>query len=208
MNNDIRKLLQDKIDRKHIDIIKCDASDIQYIEHPSEKVQLEAVNLKEDVIRFIENPSEKVQLAVIKKRPNFIQYIKNPSEHVQLEAVKNNLYSIRFIENPTEKVKKYIINKDNFFIKYFKNVSKELIVSCIKSVNKYIELNQILDENQFYTKEFVLFVDLNNHKFTELLEYCYKQDIHYSIYYEDFITVFMCFENLKDMAFSKIFLSY
>jgi len=57
-----------------------------------------------DLIQFIDNPSEEVQLAVVQKNPNSIKYIQNPTEEVQLVAVKKNYRAINFIENPTEKV--------------------------------------------------------------------------------------------------------
>jgi len=43
-----------------------------------------------ELIQFIDNPSEEVQLAAVKKDPYLIRYIDNPSEKVQLAAVKEN----------------------------------------------------------------------------------------------------------------------
>ena len=60
---------------------------------------------KVKLIQFIDNPSEEVQLAAVKKFGSSIKHIQNPSEKVQLAAVKQNPYSIEFIQNPTEKVK-------------------------------------------------------------------------------------------------------
>jgi hypothetical protein len=45
------------------------------------------------LIQFIENPSEEVQLAAVKENGYSIQFIENPSERVQLAAVKK-LHSI------------------------------------------------------------------------------------------------------------------
>ena len=61
-----------------------------------------------DLIQFIDNPSEKVQLAAVKEYPYSIKYIQNPTEEVQLLAVKNDPDSTRFIENPTEVVKEFL----------------------------------------------------------------------------------------------------
>jgi DNA-dependent RNA polymerase auxiliary subunit epsilon len=57
-----------------------------------------------ELIQFIENPSEEVQLAAVKENGYSIQFIENPSEKVQLAAVKENPYSIHYIENPSERV--------------------------------------------------------------------------------------------------------
>ena len=84
---------------------------IQFIDNPSEEVQLTAVKEISYSLRFIQNPSEKVQLAVVEKNPYLIQFIENPTEKVQLAAVENSGYSIYYIKNPTEKVKQLAKSK-------------------------------------------------------------------------------------------------
>lgn len=66
----------------------CHGYCIQCIKNPSEKVQIEAVNLNEDVIGNIENPTEKVQLIAVNKFEDAIHYIKNPTEKVKKLAWK------------------------------------------------------------------------------------------------------------------------
>jgi hypothetical protein len=75
---------------------------IQFIDNPSEEVQLTAVKDDPFSIKYIENPTEKVQLAAVKKNPYSIRFIQNSSETVQLAAVKQYPNSIRFIQNPSE----------------------------------------------------------------------------------------------------------
>jgi hypothetical protein len=88
---------------------------IQFIDNPSEEVQLMAVNENPYSIKYIQNPSQEVQLAAVEKNPYSIREIKNPSERVQLVAVKKNPRSILFIENPTKGVKQYLLSK-GFYI--------------------------------------------------------------------------------------------
>jgi hypothetical protein len=56
------------IEKRQLKLVKEWAWNIEYISNPSEKVQLAAVNQKEDgyVIKYIKNPSEKVQLIAVK----------------------------------------------------------------------------------------------------------------------------------------------
>jgi DNA-dependent RNA polymerase auxiliary subunit epsilon len=64
-----------------------------------------------ELIQFIDNPSEEVQLAAVKENGYSIKFIDNPSEEVQLAAVKENGYSIKFIDNPSGKVKQLARSK-------------------------------------------------------------------------------------------------
>jgi hypothetical protein len=80
---------------------------IEFIDKPSEKIQLAAVKEKPSTIRFIENPSERVQLAAVKLWGASIIDIKNPTEKVQLAAIKHHSWIIKHIKNPTEKAKQF-----------------------------------------------------------------------------------------------------
>ena len=85
------------------------------------------------LIEFIQNPSEEVQLEAVKENGGAIQLIQNPSEEVQLEAVKENRGVIRYIKNPHPSVLKYLEGyKGNI------NENTSLIRSIIKEVlNEY-----------------------------------------------------------------------
>jgi hypothetical protein len=85
---------------------------IQFIDNPSEEVQLSAVKENGYSIQFIENPSQEVQLAAVKKWSASIQYIQNPSEKVQLAAVNKWGLLIRYIQNPTQRVIQLVKQKD------------------------------------------------------------------------------------------------
>ena len=59
-------------------------------------------------IQFIENPSEEVQMLAVQQDPSVLSYIKNPSEEVQMLAVQQNPRAIKYIKNPTPKVTEYV----------------------------------------------------------------------------------------------------
>jgi hypothetical protein len=74
-----------------------------------------------DLIQFIDNPSEEVQLVVVKKNPHLTRFIENPTEEVQLSAVEENGYSIHYIENPSEKVQLAAVKKFGNSIHFIPN---------------------------------------------------------------------------------------
>ena len=99
---------------------------IQFIDNPSEEVQLAAVKENGLSIKYIQNPSERVQLAAVKEIPYSIQHIKNPSERVQLAAVEENPYSIHYIKNPSERVKDLYREKISLPKKIITRIGKKI----------------------------------------------------------------------------------
>jgi len=80
-----------------------------------ETEQLKAVRYDRSLIQFIDNPSEKVQLMAVRGGcPWVIDLIKNPSERVQLMAIKKEpFYAIQFMKKiATDKVKLAALKKD------------------------------------------------------------------------------------------------
>ena len=67
-----------------------------------EKKLVELVKSNTYIIQYIEYPTEDMQLASVHKFGYNIQYIKNPTEKVKLAAVKQNGSSIKFIKNPSK----------------------------------------------------------------------------------------------------------
>jgi hypothetical protein len=84
---------------------------IQFMDNPSEEVQLAAVKDDPWAIKHIQNPSERVGLVAVEKIPYSIKYIQNPSQEVQLAAVKKNPYTFYHIKHPTEAVKQFLRSK-------------------------------------------------------------------------------------------------
>jgi hypothetical protein len=64
-----------------------------------------------DLIQFIDNPSEEVQLVAVGEISHSIRFIHNPTERVQLTAIEKNPSSIQHIVNPSEKVKQLARSK-------------------------------------------------------------------------------------------------
>ncbi|MCK5633331.1 hypothetical protein KAH94_06250, partial [bacterium] len=74
------------------------------LKKPSEAIQLAVVKQRPMDIEFIDNPTEKVQLAAVIGNISALSYIKKLSEAVQLYVVKNIMYGIKYLTNPSEKI--------------------------------------------------------------------------------------------------------
>ena len=111
MNPEIKKVVKKIIKELNInpvDLVKFRATNIMFIDNPSEEVQLNAVKTPQHafVIKYIDNPTEKVQMYVVKKDGTLIRFIDNPSDDVQNAAIKQNPTSIEYI-NQSKEDKKY-----------------------------------------------------------------------------------------------------
>jgi hypothetical protein len=119
--------------------VEFDEYAIQYIENPSEKVQLEALKKSYYVLKFIKNPSEQVQLEAVKKNAYAIQYIENPSEQVQLKAVKQNGHVIQHIGNPSEQVQLKAVKQNGHVIQHIGNPSEKVQLEALSKNYRAIE---------------------------------------------------------------------
>jgi len=121
-------------------LVRRDITDgkiLQYINDPTEQTQPFAINksLKGLAIKYIENPTEKAQLLAINKSKSGVafQYIKNPTEGVQEKAVEKDASAIGWINNPSERLQKIAVTKLPRVIKYLKNPSEDLQILAIKA---------------------------------------------------------------------------
>jgi len=112
---------------------------IQYLKNPSEAVQLAAVQQDGYAIEYIKNPSEAVQLAAVQQNGWVIQHIKNPSEAIQLAAVKKSGWSIQFLKNPSEAVQLAAVKKIGWAIEYLKNPSEAVQLAAVQQNGRAIE---------------------------------------------------------------------
>ena len=143
-------------------IVKENPDFIQYIDNPSEKIQMLAVRIDGLAIQFIKNPTTETKLEAIKNDGYAIQFIKDPTEEMQILAVQQNGNVIKFIKNPSEKIQEEAI-KQNFNVLRLDIISNsvknqvfdnneenlELIFSSIdKAINEKLkEKNQTLKKN-------------------------------------------------------------
>jgi hypothetical protein len=112
---------------------------IQFIENPSETVKLAAVQQSGYAIKFIENPSEAIQLAAVRQNGYAIKLIKNPSEAVQLAAARQNIGSIQYIANPSEKVQLAAVSQNGYSIKHINNPSKAVQLAAVREIGNAIK---------------------------------------------------------------------
>ena len=138
----------EKVKANPIEAVKKSPHSINFIDNPSEELQLIAVKKDPSSIRVIKNPTESVQLEAVKQVPNLIHSIENPTESVQLEAVRGNITSLWLIKNPTESVQLEAVKIDPIravsfnphLAKYIKNPSKDMIIKLIDANPKAISM--------------------------------------------------------------------
>ena len=89
---------------EHLKQIKIKAIGFDYTD---EKECLKNVKINGYYIRYIYHPSEAVQLIAVNDNGNLIQYIKNPTDNVIMEAVRQGRDIIRYVdvESLSEEVK-------------------------------------------------------------------------------------------------------
>lgn len=142
--------------------ISNDGLALQFVDSPTEKMQLLAIKSNGLAIQFIKNPSEKIQLLAVKNDGLAIQYLPDASDVVKRAAVVENPEAFKLIKNPSEHVIEAMILHDYTFIKKIKNPSPQLQVfatSAHKEAIIYISsdllceeaaLNSIRREAQYY----------------------------------------------------------
>ena len=116
---------------------------IQFIENPSENVQLAAVYKSPQSIEHIKNPTERVQLDAVHRSPHSIGYIKNPTEKVQIAAVTHSWRNVLRIDNPTKKVK-FVVLTDIEAIMHpkYNYVVEQLFPNSSILVDKWIKYGE------------------------------------------------------------------
>jgi hypothetical protein len=141
-------------------IIKINSSHIQFIQNPSEKLQLLAIFHDAISIKFINNPSYSAKLAAVKKDGTTIKYIndyndeiarcaiiqspfifkviKKPNYKLQRLAVKLLGLNIRYIVNPLESVQLLAVKNDGIAIRYILNPSKRVKRAAAKTTANLI----------------------------------------------------------------------
>lgn len=104
---------------------------IEYINAPSEAVQMAAVNQNGCAIFRIKNPSEAVLKTAVARDPMIVVTHKNPSESLLLIAVKEDPWVIQFIKNPSESVQMAAVAQSGFAVKHIKNPSEAVQRSAV-----------------------------------------------------------------------------
>lgn len=74
---------------------------IRFVDNPSEKLCLMAVNKKGRALREIKIQTEKVCLAAVKNDGFALEYVKKQTDEICLAAVKQAGFALRFVKNQT-----------------------------------------------------------------------------------------------------------
>jgi hypothetical protein len=157
-HTEIFKLLEEErinlSDKALREAFKISTYALNYIDNPSEEMQLEAIRRTRKAIRYIDNPSEKVQLEAVKGEGNdgkaildMIETGTIPTEAVQLASVKETFKGLEYIIKigkikPSEDVQIAAIKKSSFNIQHIDNPSEKVQLEAIKDGDylfKYIK---------------------------------------------------------------------
>jgi len=135
---------------------------IEYIDNPTQKMQLMAVTEDYELIDDIKNPVDSVRIIAIKNNyhvekhtpeldnkshleiinfdPYLFAYLTYPTEEIQLMSVKQNGNNIKYIKNPSEKVQLAAVRQNTTVIKYIKSPTAK-----VKSIltNKKTSITEI-----------------------------------------------------------------
>ena len=129
MNNDIRT---------YINLIEQKRDQIAEINSASEEEQIAIVSdpishrFSYNIFEYINNPSEAVQLAAVRENGLLIMHIPNPSEAVQLAAVQRNGEALELIKNPSEAVQIAAVEENPFMLYLIRDeLPKEVIIRAI-----------------------------------------------------------------------------
>jgi hypothetical protein len=111
----------------------------EYVNKLNDEDQIKLINSISypNIFEFIDNPSENVQIAAVTYDGDNIEYIKNPSEYVQIAAVKNYPSAISCIKKPTEKVKLIAVRKNCITIRLINKPSEKLQIEAVKGMANY-----------------------------------------------------------------------
>ncbi len=121
--------------------VKSAWNSLEYIKIKTPKVIEEAVRTKGWAIQFIENPSEELQIIAVSRDYDAIKYIEDPSEKVQLKAIQTYYAAIKFINKPTLKAKIEAVKSNGEAINYMNNYDLDeikLFIEANINVVKYI----------------------------------------------------------------------
>ena len=124
----------------------------RYISVKTHRVIEEAVRTKGWAIQFVDNPSEDLQMIAVSRDYDAIKYIKDPSENVQLEAIKTYYAAIKFINKPTVKAKIEAVKINGEAINYINNYDFDEIklfieanINVVKYIYDSIEIDLVIE---------------------------------------------------------------
>ena len=86
---------------------------------------IEALSQSGWAIQYVEQPSEDLQIMAVKASYESLQYIKNASDKVKLEALKKSYLALRYIENPSLAMKSLAIKQNIQAMRLLSSLSRE-----------------------------------------------------------------------------------
>lgn len=113
-------------------------------------------------IQFIDDPSEKIQMIAYNQYPLIIEYIQNPCKILQEALINKNVLYLRYIKNPSVDIQKLALSK----LKE-KNDNDQLSYYCAKCLDSFTDTYVFFDFYNFILKTELqtLKTIVENHKY-------------------------------------------
>lgn len=117
----IRVLLPQCTEDELIALISNHVRFLDFLPKPwSLSIQRAAIDVCPSTIDYIDNPSEELQLRAVRSNPMCITFINFPSEQVQQEAIRLNIDSFPNIRNPSEGTLQIVARRLNIPVENFR----------------------------------------------------------------------------------------
>lgn len=139
---DPRNLLGEDDENIIWEVLKRNYELIQYVDYPTEAMQLYAVRKDGNCIRDFENPSMDVKIAAIKNNGYALNWIENPEPELLFLAVKTNIDVFKTIEYPSEELQLFAVSKQGMQLEYIKNPSDKVIIAALKQNGNALQFVQ------------------------------------------------------------------
>lgn len=106
----------------------------EFLEHPTESLQMMAVQRNPQAIKGLDDPCVDVQVWIARNHPELVVHIANPCAEIQDEIVRQNPRSIKNIQTPTEQMMIYAVEADKSLLKFLndKNPSDAVYLAAVK----------------------------------------------------------------------------
>lgn len=117
----------------------------------SEEEQISWVSRRPDRIKFITDPTERVQLAAVEIDENVIHWIANPTERVQLIAIKYDPFLLYSIRNSTKQIQMIAVRENGILIVGPKNLDPSIFEdrqvkrAVLKAILENLEDDELVD---------------------------------------------------------------
>lgn len=132
------------------EVLKRNYKLIQYVDFPTEAMQLYAVRKDGNCIRDFADPSMDVKIAAIKNNGYALNWIENPEPELLFLAVKMNIDVFKTIEYPSEELQLFAVSRQGMQLEHIKNPSDKVIISALEQNGNALQFVNNPDDEIIY----------------------------------------------------------